>query len=123
MVGALLAFGPASVMAWYMHRPLHTRIALVVATFVLVGELLLRRFAPRSAFYKRWTGFFQAIGAVWTAVILSIVYFVSVGPISLIQRMGGKDLLDRKMDDGKPSAWHAHEPNPLGERAGARHQF
>ena len=67
--------------------------------------------------------FFQAIGAVWTAVILSFVYFVSVGLVALFKRTFGQDPLDRQVDDGRPTAWHPHEPNPLGERAAARHQF
>lgn len=123
MLVALLALVPARVEAWFHRLPLHNRILLAVATTVLVVELILRRFAKGSLAYKRWTGVFQAIGSVWTAVILSVVYFLSVGVVSLVQRLGGKDPLDRRLDDASPTAWHTHEPNPLGEQAAARHQF
>ena len=122
MLAALLALVPARVEAWFDSRPLHTKILWAVALTVLVVELILRRWARDTVAYKRWTGFFQAIGSVWTAVILSVVYFVSVGPVSLVQRLLGRDPLDRRLDD-RPSDWHSHEPNPLGERAAARHQF
>ena len=85
-------------------------------------ELAFRRFAPKSQAYKRWTAFFQAIGSVWTAVLLSVVYTLSVGPVGLIQRLMGKDPLDRGLAP-EPTFWRAHEPNPLGPERAARHQF
>ena len=92
------------------------------ACSVVVIELLFRRLAPKSTAYKRWTRFFEGIGKVWTAVILSIVYVFSVGPVSLVMRLVGRDPLDRKLHDA-PSFWHTHEPNPLGPAAAVRHQF
>ena len=89
----------------------------------MVGvELLLRRFAPRSRAYARWQHFFESIGAVWTAVLLAVVYFVSVSLVSIAMRVMGKDPLDRSLR-AEPSFWRPHEPNPLGPRASARHQF
>ena len=123
MLTVLLALVPARLEAWFNRLPLHNRILLGVALTVFVVELILRTWARGTLAYKRWTAFFQAIGAVWTAVILSVVYFVSVGLVSLFQRLFGHDRLDRRLDDGKPTAWHAHEPSPLGERQAARHQF
>jgi hypothetical protein len=95
---------------------------LILATLVVLVELGFRRFAPKSAAYRRWTHFFEAIGAVWTAVLLSLVYLLSVGPISLFLRLGHRDPLDRGLQS-EPSFWRAHEPNPLGPWAAARHQF
>jgi hypothetical protein len=110
------------VAAWYMRLPTHNKVLLAVATTVFVVELALRRFAPRSAVYARWTALFHAVGALWTAVILSVVYFVSVAVVSLFMKLAGKDPLDRRLA-GEASFWRAHEPNPLGPRAAARHQF
>lgn len=95
---------------------------LAFATLVVGVELAFRRFAPKSAAYRRWTAFFQGIGKVWTAVILAIVYFVSVGPVGLVMRLVGHDPLDRRIVQ-EPSFWRAHEPNPLGLERAARHQF
>lgn len=93
-----------------------------LAGSVVLIELAFRRFAPKSLAYKRWTRFFEGIGKVWTAVILSVVYVFSVGPVGVVMRLLGRDPLDRKLD-AEPSFWRAHEPNPLGPAAAIRHQF
>ena len=95
---------------------------LALATVVVLIELAFRRFAPRSRAYARWTAFFQGIGKIWTAVLLAVVYLVSVGPIGLVMRLVGHDPLDRRLAP-EPSFWRAHQPNPLGAERAARHQF
>jgi len=102
--------------------PLHTRVLLGLATTVFVTELILRRVAPRSKFYAGWTRVFQAIGKFWTAVILSVVYFVSVVVVCAMMKLRRKDLLDRSLQP-EPTFWRAHDPNPLGPQAAVRHQF
>jgi len=108
-------------LAWFSGLPVRFKV-LAFATVVVAIELALRQLAPRSRAYARWTAFFQGIGSVWTAVILSIVYALSVGPIGLATRLFGKDPLDRGLAP-EPSFWRAHEPNPLGPERAARHQF
>lgn len=112
----------ARLIAWASGLPLHTRFLLTLATTVLVVELLFRRFAPRSAAYRRWTAGIEAVGVVWTAVILSIVYFTTVSLVGIAMRLLGKDPLDRSLQQ-EPTYWRPHEPNPLGPTASARHQF
>ena len=101
--------------------PTYRKTLLAVAVVIFLVELALRRFAPKSRFYKGWTHTFESIGNVWSAVFLSIIYVLSVGPIGLAMRALGKDPLDRAIGQG--SAWKSHEPNPLGPKAAARHQF
>ena len=108
--------------AWFAGRPLHTRVLLSLATAVVLLELALRRFAPGSRVYAGWTRFFQGIGHVWTTVLLSVVYFISVAVVSSLMRLFRKDPLDRALR-AEPTFWRPHEPNPLGARAAARHQF
>ena len=95
---------------------------LGLAVVVVMAELLLRRFAPKSRLYRGWTALFEAIGAAWTAVLLAVVYALSVGPVGLAQRLFGKDPLDRRLRP-EPSFWRVHQPNPLGPEQAARHQF
>ncbi len=95
---------------------------LAFACLILLIELAFRGLAPKSAAYAKWTGFFKAVGTVWTALILSVVYLLSVGPISLSMRLVGKDPLDRSLDS-EPTFWRPHEQNPLGPEAAVRHQF
>jgi len=106
---------------WFFDLPLRYKV-LAFATAVVLVELAFRRLAPRSRAYGRWTGFFQGIGRVWTAVLLAIVYVFSVGPVGLVMRLIGHDPLDRRLVP-EPSFWRAHEPNPLGPERAARHQF
>jgi hypothetical protein len=95
---------------------------LAFACTVFLVELTFRRFGRGSKAYVAWTRFFEGIGKVWTAVILSVVYVLSVGPVGVVMRLLGRDLLDRKLG-AEPSFWRAHEPNPLGPAAAVRHQF
>ena len=95
---------------------------LGLATTVFVVELVFRRVAPHSAAYRKWKAGFEFVGSIWTGVILSIVYFTTVSVIGIGMRLLGKDPLDRSLR-AEPSFWRAHEPNPLGPTAAARHQF
>ncbi len=112
---------PHDLIAWSAGLPWRYKL-LALATLVVLAELLLRRFAPKSRVYRRWTAFFEAIGAAWTAVLLALVYVLSVGPVGLAQRLFGKDPLDRGLA-AEPSFWRSHQPNPLGPEQAARHQF
>ena len=95
---------------------------LAFAFTVFLVELAFRRFGRGTKAYVAWTRFFEGIGKVWTGVILSVVYLLSVGPVGLVMRLLGKDPLDRTMA-AEPTFWRTHEPNPLGPQAAARHQF
>jgi hypothetical protein len=106
---------------WFFDLPLRFKV-LAFASVVVLIELAFRRLAPRSRAYARWTAFFQGIGKVWTAILLAIVYFASVGPVGLVMRLIGHDPLDRRLAP-EPSFWRTHEPNPLGPERAARHQF
>ena len=107
---------------WYTGLSTFKQVVLALATTVFVVELALRTFARGTALYARWTRAFEAIGHFWSLIILSVVYFVSVAAVSIAMRVLGKDLLDRRLLP-EPSFWRAHEPNPLGPLAAARHQF
>jgi hypothetical protein len=112
---------PHDLITWSAGLPWRYRL-LALAVVVVLTELLLRRFAPKSRFYLGWTAFFEAIGAAWTAVLLALVYLLSVGPVGLAQRLFGSDPLDRGLAS-EPSFWRPHQPNPLGPERAARHQF
>ena len=117
---------PSEALGRFGHRlaalPTHTKILLTLATTVMVVELILRRVAPESRFYAGWKRVFEAVGSFWTAIILSVVYFLSVSVVSGVMKAFGKDPLDRQLL-GEPSFWRIHEKNPLGPKAAVRHQF
>ena len=99
-----------------------THKLLSFACAVLLVEIALRSLAPRSRLYAGWKATFEAIGSVWTAVLLGVVYVFPVGPIGLVMRVFGNDPLDRGLAP-EPSFWRTHEENPLGPERAARHQF
>jgi hypothetical protein len=112
---------PSDALASLGALPLRLKI-LAAASAVVLVELGLRFLAPRSRAYAAWTGFFKGVGVVWTAVLLSVVYLLSVGPVGLVMRLLGNDPLDRGLH-AEPTFWRTHEPNPLGPQRAARHQF
>ena len=120
LVGVSEAWGRVG--HWFAALPTYKQVLLAVATTMFVVELILRRFARGTPLYNKWTAFFEGIGAFWSAIILSVVYFVSVAAIWAFMKLTGKDLLDRRLN-AEPSFWRKHEPNPLGPMAAARHQF
>jgi hypothetical protein len=107
---------------WLAGLSLRWKLFLGLIVVVSVMEFGVKRWASDSIVYRGWSAVIRRLGEFWTAVILSIVYVVAVGPINLIFRIKGQDMLDRRLDEA-PSAWRAHVPNPLGPTAAARHQF
>ena len=107
--------------AWLLARPFQQKLLLAACVVVLV-ELLFRRLAPKSAAYAAWTRFFQGIGKVWTAVLLGIIYFLSVSLVSVFLKLRGNDPLDRTLA-AEPSFWRDHDPGPLEPRVAVRHLF
>ena len=59
----------------------------------------------RRRLYGRWMAFARVLGKINTIVLLTIVYMVIIGPVALVFRMFGKDLLDRT-SDGRSSYWY-----------------
>jgi hypothetical protein len=112
----------APLVRWFAGLSTLKQVLLTLATTMFVTELVLRRVARGTRLYASWTRTFEAVGALWSAVILSVVYFVSVAGVSVFMKLFGKDPLDRGLEP-EPSFWRAHEPNPLGPLAAARHQF
>lgn len=113
---------PQSVWQAFTGLSLHWRILIVLFVVIVSAELILGRLFPDSRAYRGWKTGVEAVGAVWTGVLLSIVYLIGVGPVSLFMRLGGKDLLDASLGP-EPSFWRRHDPNPLGPHQASRHQF
>jgi hypothetical protein len=110
--------------AWVWFAALSFRLKVLgFATLVVLVELGFRWLFPKSAAYRAWTRFFEGIvGHVWTAVLLGLVYYLSISLVHAGMRLAGRDVLDSRLSP-EPSFWRSHEPNPLGPRAAARHQF
>lgn len=102
--------------------PLFFKILIGFAFTAAITDIVLKRFAPDSVVYARFRHGMEAVAAFWTAIILSIVYFLSVALVNIGLRVAGKDPLDRSLAP-EPTFWRPHDPNPLGTMQAARVQF
>jgi hypothetical protein len=59
--------------------------------------------------YCWWMKFAAFLAFVNARILLTLVYFVIIGPISLIVRLMGKDYLDRAIKASE-SSWKAKKP-------------
>jgi hypothetical protein len=76
------------------------------ALIIIVGFL-----APKSLKYLHalWIGLSLLIGWVMTRVILTLVFFLVVTPVGLLQRLAGKSNVDLRFRTGAISYWQPRE--------------
>ena len=61
-----------------------------------------------SLLWRGWKKFAHVLGIVNTKILLTLTYFVMLSLVSVIGRLFGADLLDRRMKK-KESYWHDRE--------------
>lgn len=81
----------------------------ISSLFILLGVLKPRLF---TTFYVVWVRVGEIIGGVLSKVILLILFFGVFTPVSIILKLLGKDLLNKKMDKSKQSYWVDREVQP-----------
>ena len=85
--------------------------ALATVAVVMFGWSLV---APASMgpAYERWMRFGQTLGAIVSAVLLTVLYYVVVTPVGALMRLSGTDPLDRRLRRSAPAAtasyWMRH---------------
>lgn len=52
-----------------------------------------------SVFYQLWMRFGLILNAIMSRIILGVVFYIVVLPIGLFVRLGGRDPMNRKLDD------------------------
>jgi hypothetical protein len=62
-----------------------------------------------SLLWRGWKKFAHVLGIIQTRILLTIAYFVMIAFASVLTRIMGKDLLDRRLKSG-PTYYHQHEP-------------
>ena len=92
---------------------------------LIIGALLIGAgfFAPNALKYLHavWIGFSLLIGWVVTRVILTIVFFLVVTPIGLLQRLAGRSPLELRFRTTTHSYWRPRKN--LFATADYRNQF
>jgi hypothetical protein len=84
--------------------------------FLLIGDLLVffGVYFPTilRPLNKAWMTLAILLGWIMTRVILSIIFYLVITPISLIARIFGKDFLDIKIDKSRASYWEIRKNSP-----------
>lgn len=79
-----------------------------------------------SGFFKKiWSGikaFSKKVAYVQSLIILTLFYFLVIGPFSIVLRFFGKDLLNKRWKDKKSSFWMKKEESEVNLE-NARRQF
>ena len=74
-------------------------IALI---FLILGLLNYKILSPLN---KWWIKFGEILGRIIAPIVMSIVYFLILTPISLLVRLFGKDLIGMKFSNDIKSYW------------------
>ena len=75
----------------------------ILSAFFLSFGLVLPAFL--KPIHKIWMSFALVLGSIMTRVILSVLFYLVITPLSLISKLGGKDFLDLKFDKFVSSYW------------------
>jgi len=76
---------------------------ILISLFFLIFGLINSKIL--SPFNKAWIKFGEILGLIFAPIIMALVYFIILTPISLIVRMLGKDLLGLKFLKKQDTYW------------------
>ena len=80
-------------------------IALI---FLILGLLNSKILTPLN---KSWIKFGELLGRIIAPIVMGIVYFIILTPISLLVRLLGKDLIGMKFDKNLKTYWIKRKKN------------
>ena len=82
-----------------------TIISIILLILGLINSKLL------SPFNKSWIKLGEILGIIIAPIVMALVYFVILTPVSLIVRIFGKDLLGLKFLKEKETYWIKRKKN------------
>ena len=77
--------------------------------FLILGLINSKLLSPLN---KSWIKLGEILGVIIAPVVMALVYFVILTPLSLIVRLFGKDLLGLKLLKNKETYWIKRKKNP-----------
>ena len=80
----------------------------VSVIFLLLGLINSRLLSPLN---KLWIKFGEILGTIIAPLVMALVYFVILTPLSFIVRISGKDLLGLKFFKEKETYWIKRKKN------------
>lgn len=81
-------------------------ISIMFISTAIIRPLLL------LGFYNLWTKIGDFIGGIISKIIMFILYFGLFTPISIVLKLLGKDLLDKKVEKSRNSYWIERKTQP-----------
>ena len=82
---------------------------IIVSSIFLVLGLINSKLL--TSLNKLWIKFGEILGIIIAPIVMALVYFVILTPVSLIVRLFGKDLLGLKVLKEKDSYWNKKKKN------------
>ena len=76
--------------------------------FLILGALNSKLLTPLN---KTWIKFGEILGSIIAPIVMGLVYFVILTPVSLIVRLFGKDLLGLRFLKEKNTYWVKRKKN------------
>jgi hypothetical protein len=76
---------------------------ILISLFFLIFGLINSKIL--SPFNKAWIKFGEILGLIIAPIIMALVYFLVLTPISIIVRIFGKDLLGLKFNKKQDTYW------------------
>ena len=76
--------------------------------FLILGTINSKLLSPLN---KAWIKFGEILGLIIAPIIMALVYFIFLTPISLIVRIFGKDLIGLKFNKNKETYWIKRKKN------------
>ena len=89
---------------WPLKNSLDLNLYLISisAVFLILGVTNSKILSPLN---KLWIKFGEILGMIIAPLVMALVYFIVLTPVSLIVRIFGKDLLGLKFSKKKESYW------------------
>ena len=81
---------------------LNIYLSFISLIFLILGSINSKLLTPLN---KTWVKFGEILGAVIAPIVMGLVYFVILTPISLLVRIFGKDLIGLKFSKKKDTYW------------------
>ena len=88
-------------------EPVRLWAAGIAAAFAIVAVAIPRILAPLN---RLWMRFGLLLGRIMNPVIMGLLFFVFVTPMSLVMRMTGKRFLQTQHDHAAKSYWIVRDP-------------
>ena len=83
-------------------------LIFIALIFLLLGLINSKILTPLN---KAWIKFGEILGRIIAPLVMAIVYFLILTPVSLFVRLFGKDLISMKFNDSLKSYWIKREKN------------